>query len=434
MREKTKQRRGQVLIGAVFVILIVALLGMIVVNMVNTETSSALQNWRGLQALNIAEGGIRFTMVTSLDADSDWSDNSDFGPVALDPGTFSVHYVSQRKRSCLIEVTGVVGGVSRTVQARFRERSQLPAQFTEYASYGVNPMSKGKDIFFLGDSKIVGNFFYFGPIKISGSRPPRCQTGGVIKSISIDTGPGDWTDYYTSWEAIESAEAVYFDNTYYDNWLSVAVSTTKNDLSLTSGTFNLAGGTYKYQNIDLGGDVTIIGPGTLCATTTFRTEPGNTVHFSGAVRLISRGKPTSFDFNGNTSWSEAAEIIGIDDLKMSNFVSTPADSILYSKSAVGNVRGITLGGYAHPGGSLLAPYGLINNGGRAWIRGLVYAYKYYGYNYSTLEGGSVFDTMAAFQDDTMVIQNNDCLPDEPPPGISAEASLGMGIYNWQEVY
>jgi len=432
---KINNRRGQVLLGAVFVVFVVALLGMVVVTIVNTESFSAVQNLRGTQALNIAEGGMYFTIVSSLSADSDWSDNEDFGPVALDPGFFSVHYVSQRKKNCLIEVTGVVAGVSRVVQARFKEKGNFPGQFTDYALYGVNPMSEGKDINFLGHSKIVGNFYYFGPLKISGARPPPCQTGGIIKSTSISIGPGDWTDYYASWEAIESAEAVSFDNTYYDNWLAVAVSTTKDDLTLTSGILDLLGGTAIYQNIDLGGNVTIVGPGTLCATTSFRTEPGNTVQFIGAVRLISRGKPTSFDFNGNTSWSEPAEIIGLDDLKMSDTVSTPANSILYSKSAVGNGRGINLSSYTRPCGSLLAPYGLINNGGRAWIKGLIYAYKYNGFNYSTLEGGAVFDTMAAFQDDTMVVQNNDVLPDEVPPGLSPEASSGgMGTFSWQEVY
>lgn len=428
------KKRGQVLIGAVIAIFIVSIIALLVISMVTTESYSAVQNLTGIQALNLAEGGVQFTMVTSLSADSDWSDNSDFGPVAFNNGSFTVQYIEKRKKTCVIEVTGLLKGVSRKVRARFKT-GLFPLQFLDYGCYGVNPMSSGKDLDFLGRSKVIGSFFYFGPINISGQRPPPCQTGGTLQSISINTGPGNWWDYYTSWEAIDEAEPIGWNNSYYDDWLSVAASSTKNDLILGSGqSLDLAGGTYKYQNIDLSGTATIIGPGTLCATTSFRTTPGNYVTFVGPVRLISLGSPTSFDLNGSTTWSESAEVIAFDNLKMTDTVSSPANSIFYSKGPVGNGRGIAISSYASPQGSLLAPYGLIDNGGRAWVKGLVFAYQYNGSSYSTLEGGAVFDTMASFQDESMVIQNNDVLPDLLPPGLTSEAELSVRIYDWGEVY
>ncbi|MGB9613648.1 MAG: hypothetical protein ACPL4K_05715, partial [Candidatus Margulisiibacteriota bacterium] len=109
-------KKGQIIIAAVFVLVIVAILGMVVATMISTESFSVSKNFRGIQALNIAEAGIRFTIATSLAADSDWSDNVDFGPVSINPGYFTVHYVSKAKKSCILEVTGTVGDVNRKVR------------------------------------------------------------------------------------------------------------------------------------------------------------------------------------------------------------------------------------------------------------------------------------------------------------------------------
>ncbi len=62
----TNLRRGQAAIIAVFVLLAFAFLGLIVATLLPAGGVAAISNMRGFQALNVAESGVRFTMVTSL--------------------------------------------------------------------------------------------------------------------------------------------------------------------------------------------------------------------------------------------------------------------------------------------------------------------------------------------------------------------------------
>lgn len=433
--------KGQVIIAAVFVIVIVAMLGMIAASMLSTESFSVAKNLHGIQALNAAEGGIRFTIVTSLAADADWSDNNDFGPVSLNPGTFSVHYVSKAKKSCILEVTGIVSGVSRTVRVSFK-KDGLPYQLADYGIYAGNPSSFGFPVTFFNNTKIVGNFFYYGPVWVWGDRPPPCQTDGAIRSSSIWPFPSvGIPNYYASWEAVNTIEVFPWDNTYYDNWLTVASSYAAESKTLTgTDELKLNGGTRWFRNVTMRNDSTIIGPGTICATANpsggfFTTY--NNARFIGPVRIIARGGGLwpfnpSIQFNNDTSWTATPEIIAQYTLELTGNVTTPANSILYSR---GNWPfGFSNKTNAIVQGSVLAPYGQVLNQNNAQIKGLVYANAYVSLNNSTLEGGAIFIQLANFFNNSMVIQNPDLIPSPLPPGVSAEAAAGFEMWDWGEVY
>jgi len=427
------KRNGQIIIAAVFVIVIVAMLGMIAASMLSTESFSVAKNLHGIQALNVAEGGMRYVFATALASDTDWSDNSGFGPISLNPGAFTVRYITQAKENCIIESVGIVQGVSRTIRASFLKGGIYPAQFSDYGAYAGNPSSSGSEINFYNQSKIIGNFYFYGNIDIQPPRPPACQTGGAIKSMSIDPLPiTGIPDYYESWEAVSTVEVMPFNNSYYTAWLAVANASGTDNLTLkNSDNLNLNGGTVWYNNVTVKDNATITGPGTFCATGVFNGSDNASI--IGKVRIIARGSPTSVDFTGSFSWSATAEVIALDKLSLSNNVTTPAESVLYSKGS--GSSGIELNLNAKPRGSLLAPYGKVENKGNGHIMGLVYANSYAAYNSSTFEGGAVLSTIADFYNDTMVIQNADVLPANLPEGLTAEAETpGLDIYDWGEVY
>ena len=429
-------RKGQVIIAAVFVLVIVAFLGMVVVSMFSTESFSAVKNLHGIQALNIAEGGMWYTMTTKLAGDNNWTDNGDFGPINLGAGSFSVHYISKASKNCVIEVTGTVQGVSRKVSAEFKQGG-LPFQFYDYGVYGGNPVSVGDTVTFYNDSKIVGNFFYYGPIRILGSRPPACQTDGVISSYSIDPpSPGGIPDYYASWEAITTTESVRFDPTYYDNLLSIAASNTASSLNLSgTSTMNLNNKTYWYRSIQIEDDAIVYGPGTLCAT----AMPSGTGNFDlndnaklvGKVVVVARGE---VNINNSATTVGSVEIICLKKFGV-NHNATPSTEggEFFTRSTANNA--FSLSNNAIITGCILAPFGDVTAFTNSQFRGLVYGNKCMVYDRGTLEGGAVFLEVGNFYNRSMVIQNPDLLPENLPPGLSSETTVtGFGYYDWDEVY
>ncbi len=429
-------KKGQVIIGAVFVLIIIAILGIVVVSMISTESFSAVKNLHGIQALNVAEGGMNYTMTTALAGDSDWSNNPDFGPVNLGAGFFMVRYVSRGTKDCVVEVTGTVQGVSRTVQTNFK-KGGLPFQFYDYGVYGGNPSSIGDTVTFYNDSKIIGNFFYYGPIRILGSRPPACQTDGIIKSYSIDPpSPGGIPDYYASWEAITTLEAVPFSNTYYDNMLTIAASNAGTSLNLSgTSTMNLNNRTYWYRSIQIEDDAIVYGPGTLCATAmpsgTGNFELNDNAKLIGKVVVVARG---DVDINNYATTSGSIEIIARlkFDINHNAVASTEAGEF-YSRSTANNA--FVLNNQAIAVGSVLCPYGDITCYTNTQIKGLAYGKNFQLYDRGTLEGGAVFLELGNFYNRSMVIQNPGLLPPNLPPGLSSEATVsGFGYSDWDEVY
>ena len=432
-----EKRQGQVIVAAVFVLVIVALLGIVAVSILSTESFSVVKNLQGIPALNVAEGGIQFTVATSLAADTDFSNNADFGPVSLNPGTFSVHYITRFRTTCWLEVTGTVSGVSRVVRARVR-KGNLPSQFTDFSAYAGDPGSVGGTLTFHAASRIIGSFYYYGPIVMVNSSFP-VQTGGLIDSTSIIPAPTSGIPkYYEAWEQIGTAEPVAWNNTYYDNWLNVAANPPAPPLgnpNYNNGTLNLSGQTIWYTAFTARGSTVITGPGTICATTGLITISDTTRFAGGMVRLIGLNSPNSINLNDNTSWATTAEVIALDQLNINNSVTTPANSILYSKSSTGG-RGVTVTSKAIARGSVLAPYGTVTINLNGWIRGLIYAYSLQAQGSSTQEGGGVFRGLADFLNNSMTIQNPDVLPSVLPPGVSPESTstASFEIYSWREAY
>lgn len=427
--------RGQVLIVAVFVLVILTLLGLVVVSMLSTESYSVIKNLHGIQALNVAEGGMRFTIATSLAADSDWSDNVDFGPVSLGPGSFTVHYVSKAERNCNLQVTGTVNGVSRTVGALFR-KGGLPSQFTNYGLYAGHLGGTWRPVNFFDDSKIIGNFYYLGSVWIFGQRPPPCQTDGTIYSTYIFPPP--WVgipNYYESWEAITHIDPVYWDNTHYDTMLTLAASNAAQSLDLNGDqTLYLNGQTRWYRGIRVRDNAKIIGPGTICATAMpsgsgdFEIEDNAVV--SGEVHIVARD---DFKMQDNARLIGTVEVIAKDNFDMDHNSSTSFGCILYTRKS--GPGAFTMNNNAIARGSVLCPYGEVVLYTNSQLQGLVYANGFQAYNRATLEGGAVFYDVGNFYNRSMVIQNSNILPLTLPEGLSAESSGGgFEVSNWGEVY
>ncbi|MCU0641131.1 MAG: hypothetical protein MUC35_03460 [Candidatus Margulisbacteria bacterium] len=229
-------RKGQVLVAAIFVLVIVSFLGLIVTQMLSNEGFSALKTLHGIQALNVAEGGVRYTVTAKLAPDTNWYDNNDFGPVSLGSGTFTVRYLAKQMYRCTLEVVGTVSGVNRTVRASFKRvgggLQSLAAQYTFYggaggtgsSSFGLNTVING-DIMVNNDIDLNGAVVN-GTVEATGTIT---DTGGVTGTTISNIPPP---------ESRPSLET-----TYFDNYIATA-NTTPTYTGNRTFSGNLAPGTY----------------------------------------------------------------------------------------------------------------------------------------------------------------------------------------------
>lgn len=281
----TNNRHGQVAVVAVFVLVIFAVIGLVAVSLLSNESFSVVKNFRGMQAVNVAEGGLRFTVATSLAADSDWSNNADFGPVSLGPGTFSVHYVAKSTTSATLEVTGTVQGVSRKIAAAVSLGSGTPdsglqAIADTYVMYwggtsgGSSSLGNNTNIY--GDVLVNANLILGNNIDVNGTieatnnvtTGANFSTDGSVEThVTTPEGqPTLETSYYDGQIAIANASGVPGPRTYSGSLAPGAYyvkgNVTLNSLTLTGVTTIVATGTISVSvNTNIGDQLTVIAGG-----------------------------------------------------------------------------------------------------------------------------------------------------------------------------
>jgi hypothetical protein len=431
MTSSNNLKPGQMLVGAIFVIVIFSILGIELASLLSSESYSTIQNYSGVKALNVAEGGVRFTVATSLAATAIWSNSSlkKFGPISFGTGTFSVTYDSISIDDVTFEVAGTVSGITRTIKVHFNKQSNSLGVFADYNVYAGTPGSVGNTLNLYDSTKIIGDFYYYGPISINQSRPPYppIQTGGEIKSTSISpSSPGGIPYYYSSWEAIGNISPVVWDNTYYNAMLAKVNGASSGS---PSGSFTLNNRTITYDAISLYGNYTITGTGTICVKNDFNV--GTTTRLTGNLDLIVGGNFSMQDFSSMQGTIEV-DVKGTVAMNGNSCITTGA--WVYTESSATNWA-MALNANNLIQGSVLAPYGGLVEYGNSYIKGLAYSKFYEIYGNSTLEGAGVFLDVGNFYNNSTIIQNGNILPQLVPQGLSSE-STNATVSNtyWNEIY
>lgn len=316
-------RSGQMLVVTVFVILIFSILGIVVASMLAGESFSTVQNIYGIQALNVAEGGTRYAVVASLAADSDWSNNVDFGPIDLGAGSFTVRYIYKTMKSVTLEVTGAVGGVSRTIRSGFNKGS-LDTAFDQYAIFmgGGNGATIGNSSTIGGDVFIYGNLAMGNGTTITGDATATGTiTGGSVLGTQdtnappATTSPSLETSYYNDQVSIANTNPNYTGNRTFGGALApgayyVKGNVTLDSLTLTGVTTIVATGTIFVGNGKTIGDnftaiaagaITIGNSSNLGESGLWYSSTSITIGNSGDVADVTSGSGTAFITPGNFS-------------------------------------------------------------------------------------------------------------------------------------
>ena len=443
--KRRNRRAGFTIIAAIFIVVIMALLAMVISTFIASDAIMAVRNYYSLKTFYIANAGAEY-YLQQLSQSADWSTPPAKETKNFAGGVFSIATTDEARKQITLISTGTLTQEGKTYQRSVMINITRKTLLSG-ARYGLSagdPFDVGRELKFQNSSKIIGSFYYFGPILILGDRPPPCQTDGVIKSTSISyNGPGPYYWYYTSWEAIGSADFPEMDNTYYDNWLNLANANGQDDpkLGVDVNNISLGGGTHYYKDFTMTSG-TLTGPGTVCVT----AKPGGSAKgrfianggtIIGNVRIIARGtNPNAVDISGNTAFTSKVEIIGLGPVKIYGNAIIPPESIVYSKASGSDaVQGQN---NAILQGSVLAPNGEVTLRSNSWIKGLAYGDDVQLYTNAILQGAAFCRQAGYFHDNTKVIQDPWVLPSELPPGLSGlsmQDTIEANFINrWSELY
>lgn len=394
----------------------VGIISALAVSLVSGQNIASTRNYYGLQALNIAEGGMRYLVATTLAADSDFSDNPALGPIALGSGSFSVAYASQTMRNCVVQVTGTANGVSRTIQAEFK-KGGLPFGF-DYALCALDPSAT---LYITNSAAVYGDFYYNGAVVMTNSA--KLQNGTMYSdSLTLQNSAT-----CASWESIiDPLEPITFDTTYYENLLNETDHGAGSALNLSSGTMNLSGGTYYYTSINVSNTARINGPGTIVATTG-NFNLSNTARLGDNITVIVKGTAT---FSNNSRVGANFHIIADGSISINNGQAIPSEALLYSNGDVVFNNSSTFAGV------ILAPSGSVTSLNSTTFNGLLYANSINMTNSTRLNGSVVVNQVGTFANSTVVTYDPSKLPSTIPFGFEngGESSAGFTITDWKEVY
>lgn len=410
-------KKGFTLVVAIFIVLVFSVIAVVAASLMSSDSIGVVKDINGIRALHLAEAGIRYTIVSSLENDTDWSNNTGFAKI-LSPGYFTISYSYQSKNSLVVQSVGVVNGISRTVSANMtRSISLSPFGFGLYAgNQGGGPLT-------IQNTAIIdGDFYYNGDVTMKNYAQ---LINGTMYSNSLTLQNSATC---ASWETLPDPPVPppTFTSTYYDGLLAETNKTATSSLSMSSGTKYLSGGTYYYKSITLSGSAQIVGPGTLVATTG-NLIVQNTASIGNNVRLIIKGTST---FKNSAAVGNSSEVISNGSITLQNSQNFPRDNLLFTYGD------ISFDNTAYFYGSILAPSGEMVSVNSTKFRGIIYGKEIDLQNSTNLRGSVVVDEVGYFSNSATVTYDPDVFPSNWPQGLESESTTasGLTVTNWHEVY
>jgi hypothetical protein len=264
------KQKGFSLLASVFIIIIFATLGVVLVSLMSSENLAVMRDFNSVRAFQVAEAGIRYTIASSLVADSDFTNNPDFGPITFGPGKFSVKYLYVETYKCTIEVTGTVNGMSRSIRVSIDKGSSgkwtTPLQLlaNDYAIY-VNRMPgiNGNTCNFENGVQVTGNVFINNYLVLQSATPYVVISGNVYATHTITGNTSGVTGSINQNQTLP-ANAPTLESAYYDSLISKAGSspTYSGDHTFNSaysaGIYSCSGNAYVQSGFSATGVVTIV--------------------------------------------------------------------------------------------------------------------------------------------------------------------------------
>lgn len=417
-------RQGFILVVAIFVMVVFAVLGMVAVSLISGENILALRDYNSIRAFHLAEAGVNYAITVSLLPDLNWSNNLGYSK-NLSPGYFTVGYAYRAERRCILQVSGVVGGITRTILVDVK-RSDLPWYLDErYAIRCLNLESQ--TLYIQNSAAIYGDFYYDGPVIMQNSSK---LVNGTMYSDSLTL---EHSATCASWEPISTPlEPITFDSSYYDNFLSETAKAADYGDIVKTGTqsINLSdypNNTFRCTSLALNNSSYVTGPGTIVITTGNLTL-SNSASIGDNVMVIVGGTATLQNFS---KVGADFNLFTKGNISMTNSQNVPAEAIFYSR---GNVN---FTNSAQFWGSIMAPSGEVSSVNSTTFNGLLYADTINLQNSTHLNGSAAVNQVGYFRNSSVVTYDPSKFPANVPPGFEGGGGgtlEGLSIISWSEVF
>jgi len=307
------QRGGQLIVAAIFVVVIFALWGITIASMIGSESYSILQNLYGTQAINVAEAGLRFYARSQLDGDSNWTNNLTTETMNFGPGSFTVTVLQPRlTQVATVQVTGTVNGVSRTIQSGMDQAGGgLQLLANNWAIYTTNNSFKNANTCTFNEPNIniIGNVFVNNNVSF-GTPNPVCTITGECCSTQAISGSSNVSGGTLSNQAMPPVNAPSLDATVYNNYIALATGSTPTyngdhtfNTSYGPGIYSVKGNAYLKSGFTTTGVVTIAAAQTIQTTVNL---PANLSLISAGSLLLGQGG--GFKINNNCLFYSSTSI------------------------------------------------------------------------------------------------------------------------------
>lgn len=407
--------KGFALIIAIFVVVVFAVLGVVAVSLLSGESIMALRDLHGIQALELADAGLKHTLAYQLTGDDDWSDNVGYTK-NLSPGYFTVVYTYNSKNRVILQITGVVSGLSRTIQATVK-RGGLPAAFG-YGLYSAN--QGGEPLVIENTASIFGDFYYLGDVTMKNSAR---LLNGIMYSDSLTLLNSATC---ASWEPAPVVPLPTLDTSYYDTLLKECTNSATSTLNMSSGTLALAGATRYYTSINLSGSAKVTGPGMLVATTGNYIQQ-NSAELGNNITVVASQQAT---FSNSAKVGADTKVVATKDININNGQNFLPEALIFT------YEDVMFNNTSYYYGSIICPNGLVSSVNSTKFRGLIYAGTIDMLNSTNLVGSIVLrEGVSHFRNSSTVTYDPSYLPTEWPPGLEGGISASEeGTSDWQEVY
>ncbi|MBU0574034.1 MAG: polymer-forming cytoskeletal protein, partial [Candidatus Margulisbacteria bacterium] len=352
-------KKGFALLAVVFVIVFFAVVGLVIVSMLSSESILAQKQLNSTQAFFVAAAGLNFYLTTSLEGDSDWRDNvgvaKNFGK-----GYFVVSFTADNRNRGTLEVTGYVNNVSRKISGSYSRTSSggggLPGAFS-YSMYSGN--AGGYDLVIENSVTITGDFYYYGDVTMQNSAS---LTDGTMYSLDLDL---QGSSSVAADDLAESPDVPELDTSSYDAYFSELSHAASSALSIKkSQTYNLSGSTHYFTSVSISGNATLVGPGTIVVKTGDFSLSGNG-NIGDDVVIIAAN---NVNLSSNGSVGDNLKVYAQDDITLESSLVVPADALFYSQNG-----DISTGNSSLFTGVILAPNGEVTlSNSSNGINGLIY--------------------------------------------------------------
>jgi len=274
-----QNKKGFGLIVAIFIIVILASLGIIGAAMFSMDTQVSLDTLRSMQAFYIAEAGIQDVMYRLKDDEDFRDDPSGDSPItgSLAIGSYSVA-VSKVDSTYTVTSTGTVGEVNRIITQSIDVAEGGDPGFLDYVIFfgggdGTNLSRLWRDSEITGDIFINGDMYIGMNSTVEGSVT---ATGDITLSpfggITITEGTFPNSDF--------PEEQPDFDTSYYEGEIQTAASESAGDQNISG---EIAGTTYVHGDVAINGNLT--GSGAIVATGNIEIDAGKNI--GDGITLIS---------------------------------------------------------------------------------------------------------------------------------------------------